>query len=275
MQPLRITASTIGTNKMNTSNEQTGYNFSDRESSEIQNLLKRILGSTGIGISYGIGESRGFAAVMIGIDDDSLRFKGDVVRVQSWRAPDGVVRFGAVAAADGQSVGDATLFNTLLEALVVADVFLRRFIDALIAKRSSERLANSRSNPVFAGNAIESRVLSPEEVHYVQTFANDLGRTSGLTGFAKFIESSAGVMSIALGVMNKEEPIMLGTVVAVSNETGSSCTVRDFQNRPMSGPEYYETIYAALVTTRSSFEKLAQITAKHLRPSLLSRLFGR
>ena len=236
--------------------------------------VERTHRGTGITVSYTFAESGGFHAVFLGINDASLGFNGNVVIVQSRSNTSGSVQFAVLSAGDGQLLTLSHIFDTFLEALVYGDVFLRRVIEDLTAKREGKRPASGKSTPAFAGNAIDSRVLSPEEVHYVQTFANDLGRASGLTGFAKFIESSAGVMSIALGVMNKEEPIMLGTVVAVSNETGSSCTVRDFQNRPMRGPEYYESIYAALVTTRSSFEKLAQITAKHLRPSLLSRLFG-
>jgi hypothetical protein len=81
-------------------------------------------------------------------------------------------------------------------------------------------------------------------------------------------------MSIALGVMNRKEPLMLGTVVVVDNESGSSCSVRDFQNRPMPGPAFYDNVYTALGTTKSLFEKLAHITAKQLKPSLMERLFG-
>lgn len=130
------------------------------------------------------------------------------------------------------------------------------------------------SESVFANNAIASKVLSQDEVHYVQSFANELGKMSGLQGFARFIESSAGIMSIALGLIHKEKPIMLGTVVVVSDGTEKSCSVRDFQNRPMSGLDFYPTVYSALTTTRPSFEKLAQLTAKHVRPNLLRRLFG-
>jgi len=260
---------------MNISNDQTGYKFNDKELSQIEEVLKRMHTSTGIDISYGIGESRGFAAAMVGINDQSLSYKSDVVLLQSYRNPSGVVMFGVLAAADREPLSADSFFATLLEALAVADVFLRRFIDGLIAKQANEqRASNSASVPAFNTNVISSKVLTPDEVHYVQSFANELGKLSGLQGFAKFIEPSAGITSIALGVMSKEMPIMLGTVVAVSDETGMSCTVRDFQNRPMPGPDSYGTIYSALVTTRPSFEKLSQLTAKHVRPSLWRKLFG-
>lgn len=130
------------------------------------------------------------------------------------------------------------------------------------------------SESVFANNIIESKVLTPDDVHFVQWFSNELGKTAGMQGFAKFIELKFGVVSIALGLMHKGVPIMLGTVVVVSDETGTSCTVRDFQNRPMPGPDSYGTIYSALTATRPSFEKLSQLTAKHARPNLWRRFFG-
>jgi hypothetical protein len=260
---------------MNICDGQPGYTFNAKELSQIREVLERTHSGTGTSISYAIGESCGFAAAMISIDDGQMNHKEAVVLVQSWRDETGIVAYGVLGAADRKPLDSRQIYNSFLEALVVADVFLRRVIEGLIAKRSSERLAHSKANPLFSGNAIKSNVLSPEQIHYVQSFANDLGKISGLTGFAKFIESKAGVMSIALGVMNKDMPIMLGTVVAVANETGSSCTVRDFQNRPMPGLDSYRTIYSALTSTRPSFEKLSQITAKQLRPSLLQRMFGR
>lgn len=140
---------------------------------------------------------------------------------------------------------------------------------------AKEQATHDKTMPNFTGNVIRSSVLSPEQVHYVQSFASELGRVSGLQGFAKFVESRAGVMSIALGVLSKDVPVMLGTVVVVSDHMGSSCSVRDFQNNPMPGPEYYRTVYSALTSTKPLFEKLAQIAAKQLRPSFWSRLFGR
>lgn len=130
------------------------------------------------------------------------------------------------------------------------------------------------SESVFANNVIESKVLTPDDVHFVQWFSNELGKTAGMQGFAKFIELKFGVVSIALGLMHKGVPTMLGTVVVVSDETGTSCTVRDFQNRPMPGPDSYGTIYSALTATRPSFEKLSQLTAKHVRLNLWRRFFG-
>lgn len=258
---------------MNNTYGQVGYRFTEKDLSQIRDVLERVHRATGITVSAETGDSAGFAAAILCIDDAGLRFKGNIVTVQSWSDADDVVRFG-VLAVDKQPVGPDGLHDTFIEALVFADLFLRRVLEDLIAKRANEQPAQGKSIPAFAGNVVDSSVLSPEEVHYVQSFANELGRVAGLRGFANFVESRASVMSIALGVMNKADPIMLGSVVVVSNDTGSSCSVRDFKNRPMPGPDYYGNIYAALVTTRPFFEKLAQLTAKHVRPSLLTRIFG-
>ncbi len=203
----------------------------------------------------------------IGIDDASLGAAQDVVLIQSWSLVEGLIEFGVLAAADKQPLTANHTFTTLLEALVMTDVFLRQLIDGLRQKRmaaSAKTGANS--------NGLEA--LSDTDIRYVRNFARDLGNIAGMQGFAEFTEVSAGVMSIALGVTKKDTTIMLGTVAVVSKGGESSCTVRDFENRPMPGLENYRTIYSALTTTRSSFEKLAQLTAKHTRPSLMQRLFG-
>lgn len=130
------------------------------------------------------------------------------------------------------------------------------------------------SESVLPNNVMLSKVLSQDEVHYVQAYANELGLLAGLKGTARFTESDLGFVSIALDLKIKDVPIMLGTVVVVSDGTEKSCSVRDFHNKPMSGLDFYPTVYSALTTTRPSFEKLAQLTAKHLRPNLWRRLFG-
>ena len=134
--------------------------------------------------------------------------------------------------------------------------------------------STSTLGPVFANSLIASKVLTPDEMHYVQAYANELGKLVSLKGFAKFIESELGFVSIALGLMHKDVPIMLGTVVVVSDETGKSCTVHDLNNRPMPGLDMYPTIYSALRATHPFFENMAHATAKHVRPSLWRKLLG-
>jgi hypothetical protein len=259
---------------MNIINDQTGYTFSGTELSQIDNLLKRTNTHSGVDITYSTGKSGGFAAAMIGINDQSLSYKNDVVFIQSCRDSEGVLAFGVLSAADREPLSTDCFFGTLLEALAVADVFLRRTIEELKARRPSRPAAGSAALPVFANNVIASKVLSPDEVHFVQAYANELGKLVGLKGFAKFVESELGFVSIALGLMHKDLPIMLGTVVVVSDETGNSCSVRDLSNRPMPGPDLYPTIYSALRSTHPFFENLARATAKHVRPNLWRRLFG-
>lgn len=259
---------------MTMSRDPNGYKFTEQELSQIDSVLKRSQINTGVDITYSTGNSGGFAATMIGINDQSISYKSDVVFIQSCRDASGVLAFGVLAAADREPLSADSFFGTLLEALAVADVFLRRFIEEIKAKRSSQKVTSSANLPVFANNVIASKVLTPDEVHFVQWFANELGKTAGMQGFAKFIELNAGVVSIAIGLMYKDAPIMLGTVVVVSDETGNSCTVRDLVNKPMPGLDMYPTIYSALRTTQPFFENMAKATAKHSRPSVWSKLFG-
>jgi len=259
---------------MTSTHTPDGYEFAEKDLTQIRQTFERTHASTGISVYFTTGKARGFAAASIGIDDASVGEPQDVVLIQSWRPVEGQIEFGVLAAADRQLLTANHTFSTLLEALVMADAFLRQFLDALRQKRTGELLRSGPTNTEHADSSTNSRIVSDEEVQYVQAFASNLGKLVGLTGFAKFIESRAGVVSIALGVLDKATPIMLGTVVVVSDGSGSSCTVRDFENRPMPGLESYGTIYSALTATRASFERLAQLTAKHLRPSLMQRLLG-
>ncbi len=264
----------IGVSSMNISTDQTGYTFSATELAQIDSLLKRTNTHTGVDITYSTGKSGGFAASMIGINDQSLGYKNDVVFIQSCRDSEGVLAFGVLSAADREPLSDDCFFGTLLEALAVADVFLRRIIGELKAKRPSQQTTSSAVPSNFANNVIASKVLSPDEVHYVQSYANQLGKLVGLQGFAKFVESDIGFVSIALGLVHNDAPIMFGTVVVVSDETGKSCTVRDLKNKPMPGPDMYPNIDSALRGTHPFFENMAKATAKHVRPNLWRRLFG-
>lgn len=259
---------------MTLTNTPDGYEFTEKDLTQIRQTFERTHTSTGVAIYFTTGKARGLAGASIGIEDATLGKGQDVVLIQSWSPVEGQIEFGVLAAADRQLITENHTFTTLLEALVMADAFLRQFLEALIQKRAQEQRRPDPANEAPGSRSINSRILSDAEVQHVQAFANNLGKLAGLTGFAKFIESRAGVMSIALGVLDKDTPIMLGTVVVVSDSSGTSCTVRDFQNRPMPGLETYRTIYSALTTTKASFEKLAQLTAKHLRPSLMQRLFG-
>lgn len=257
---------------MTMTNTPDGYEFTEKDLSQIRQTFERTHASTGVSVYFTTGKARGFAAASVGMEDAALGKGQDVVLIQSWSPVEGQIEFGVLAAADRQLITDKHTFSTLLEALVMADAFLRQYLEALMQKRETEL---PRPDLGANGNdSINSRILSDAEVQHVQAFASNLGKLAGLTGFAKFIESSAGVMSIALGVLDKDTPIMLGTVVVISDSSGTSCTVRDFQNRPMPGLEIYRTLYSALTTTKASFEKLAQLTAKHLRPTLMQRLFG-
>ena len=255
--------------------DQSGYKFTEKDKSQVRDVLERVHRTTGATVSAETGSSAGFAAAFLGIDDAALGFKGNVVMIQSWRDADGAIRFSALSAADKQPVSSHDFHDTFLEALVFGDVFLRQVIEGFASKREIAKARAEPTTPEFPANIVKSKVLGPEEVQYVQRFANSLGQAVGLAGFANFVEARAGVLSIALGVISKDQPIMLGTVVVVSDDSGTSCSVRDFQNNPMPGVPYYESVYLALVTTRSYFERLATLTAKHLRPSWLARLFGR
>lgn len=257
---------------MSTTERLTGYEFTDTDRRQLQQMFERRGAASNVGLYLEFGRVGAFACAAVGIDEPSLNAKALVVMIQSWATSTGVIQFGLLAAADRQPLDPNSTYETFLEAIVNADVFLSRFLIGLREKCALK--ATATNDLAISGNVINSRILSDAEVHYVQTFANELGKVSGLTGFAKFVESTAGVISIALGVLNKDTTIMLGTVVVVTDISGTSCTVRDFQNRPMPGLETYRTIYSALTTTKAPFEKLAQLTAKHLRPTLMQRLFG-
>jgi hypothetical protein len=259
---------------MTLTNTPDGYEFTEKDLSQIRQTFERTHANTGISIYFTTGKARGLAGASIGIEDAALGKGQDVVLIQSWSPVEGQIEFGVLAAADKQLITENHTFATLLEALAMADAFLRQFLEALVQKRAKELRSTDLDNEAQGNGLLKSRILTDAEVQHVQAFANNLGKLAGLTGFAKFIESRAGVMSIALGVLDKDTPVVLGTVVVVSDQSGTSCTVRDFQNRPMPGLESYRTIYSALTTTRASFDKLAQLTAKHLRPSFMQRLFG-
>jgi hypothetical protein len=249
----------------------TGYELTEQDLSQLRGFLERLHVSTGVQVSFTTGKARQFAGMTMGVHDAALSCEADVVSIQSWCPTEGAIEFAVLAAADGQPIATTYTFTTLLEALVAADIFLRRFIEGLKKKRAEQYAELGRDH---VKNSIENSVLSEAEVLYVQSFARDLGKGVDLKAFANFTESHAGCVSIQLGVFNRDTPIMLGTVVAVANASGSSCSVRDFQNRPMPGSQSYSTIYAALTNTQASFEKLAQLTAKQTRPSFLRRLLG-
>lgn len=121
---------------------------------------------------------------------------------------------------------------------------------------------SSESHSESAESFGAQSVLSREEALYVHAYAHELGHPFGLRGFSEFVEAKTGVLSIALGVMSNEKELILGTVVVVAGTPHSSISVRDFQSKPMPGPKYYSNIYAALVSTRPYFDKLAELAAK-------------
>lgn len=259
---------------MNSNLMQSGYSFNEKDIKQIQGVLDRVQATTGVTVSAETGNSAGFAAVILGINDLALSLKAKLIMVQSSRNELGNLEFGVLAVEDLQPVNSNPMHDSFIEGLIGAEMFLRRFIEELKLKRSNDLAFGDGGNCAFEGNVIVSAVLSEEEVLYVQVFANDLGRLSGLRGFAKFTESKDGFIAIALGVLIKDAPMLLGTAVVVSNGTGRSCSVRDFQNNPMPGLESYRSIQAALVATKPLFEKLALLAAKHSKPSLLKRFFG-
>ena len=252
---------------MATVGNQSGYQFTEAQRSSVRDALERLHRTTGVTVTGTFGTSVGFDAIKLGVEDGVLGVNADLVVLQSVQDASGRIWFGLLSF-DNEQVGPQAAYDTFQEALVYADVFARSTIDGLKglkAKQSSSR----------TGNVIDSQVLCPDEVQLVQAFANGMGLAAGLAGFAKFMESGIGVLSIALGVMDKDQPIMLGTVVAAKEGAGGySCSVRGFDNSAVPGSEYYSSVTAALVATRPYFEHMAKMAAKHVRPSLFGRIRG-
>lgn len=244
------------------STEQTGYNFSEQDLATIRSHLARIQASTGMTLDVTLGSANGFAGLLVSINSPRLNLNAKVLQLQSWREPGMAAVFSVMSEPDGAPFGPSAFYDSLVEALVYADIHLRRTVESLLKPMANSTSAVTENAEASKDIVTKSAVLSPEEIHYTQAYANELGHSCGLSGYADFVEAKTGVMSIAIGVIRKETKMILGTVVVVSNMPDSSCSVRDFLNKPMPGPEYYSSIYAALVSTRPYFNKLAQLAAE-------------
>jgi hypothetical protein len=259
----------------NAEDQPSGYAFTEKDIADVRFHLGRTKSNTGARITATPVAVEGFARLAVAIDDTDLNFTAIVLNIQSSKEQGQPVQYAVLTEPDGVPFGPSARYDSLVEALIFADLNLRRTVEAIQTRNSSKKQAERKAVPAFKDNVIASTVLSPEDVHFTQTYATELGHGCGLRGYANFVESEIGVMSVALGVVHKGETMILGTVVVASNLPGSSCSVRDFRNKPMPGAEYYDSIYAALVTTRPYFTKLAELAARQMRPSLMARLFGR
>lgn len=244
------------------SNQQSGYEFTAQDLSLIREMLERVQAAKGVTLSATTGEARGFAASRIGVDDAGLGAHGDLVHIQSFRDSAGGVFFTVLSVPDSEQVGPDGAYRSLQTAIVHAHVFLDTVVGALIARRGSHALPSSQGAVRLA------------DAQLLKSFAMSLGQQCKLEGFADIREVAKGVTSIGIGLLHGRESTILGTLVVVSDGHKVSCSARDFANRPMPGPSFYSDVPAALSATRSYFEKLAQLTAKHVRPSFLKRLFG-
>ncbi|WP_377158396.1 hypothetical protein ACFJIX_05835 [Roseateles sp. UC29_93] len=243
----------------------TGYKFADQHLSQLRDGLSRLQLTTGVTVSATLGSSAGFDAVVLRIEAQEFAFSADVAMVQS--APDqkGGVWFGPLSS-EGEQLGPHSAYRDFREALVFAEVRVRQVIESLKAREE-------RSPQHSSATAIESALLSQSEVLLVQEFANSLGLHARLPGFVRFTEFAAGATSMAVGLMHNDTPVLLASIVVSTRpEGGQLCTVRDFNNQPLPGPQSYESISAVLVSQRSYFLKVAEIASKHLRPTLLGRL---
>lgn len=126
-------------------------------------------------------------------------------------------------------------------------------------------LGKGASTSSKAGNVIESKVLPPADVATIQALANALGKSIGLRGFANFREAQIGVLSVALGVLHKNEPIMIGTIVASSEPDGRySCSIRGPRGLVVPGPEYYSDLKDALLAAEPFFLSTVQAVKEHI-----------
>ncbi|MBK6321008.1 MAG: hypothetical protein IPF38_01930 [Burkholderiales bacterium] len=260
---------------MKNTQDQHADAFSEQEMEILHSQLKKTAASTAVSMTIGIGSVDGFAAAALGIDAPGINFKGDAVIVRRFLDAGKPIQFGVLSLPDYQPYGPEPLYATIYEAMLYADIYLQRMVQSLKELHANRQADQHKSLPTFDNNVIRSAVVTPSEVQFVQQFANDLGKCCGMQGFANFVESGIGILSIAIGIIHKSRPILLGTVVAAAECDGNTCSVRDLMNNPMPGPAYYTTVNAALLATRPYFISFAVMVTKELRPSLMQRLFGR
>ena len=257
-----------------------GYEFTAEQHQQFQASVDRITSTLGVTIRPVFGSASGFAGVTVALVDDALRAHGKLLHLQSARDRGGMLWFG-VMDSKGQPVGGQDDYQAFSQALAVAEGFALGIIRELQARRTPPdpvsapaMTAPSPASSESSDGSFRGNILTPQEVGVVNAFAQGLGNCSRTQGFAKYMEARIGVLSIALGVLDdKDRPLLLGTVVVVTDDTGGyECSVRDVNNSPLQGPATYPRIASALTNALPYLEFMATDVGKQIRPTLMARL---
>lgn len=219
--------------------------------------LERLHKTTGVAAVAKTFAIEGIVGTMLGLAPSPISKGSNVVLIQG--IPDGLgyTRFRVQEPSGRRSLGPEPTYDTFIEALFFAVIYMRQVIEALRTSRPREPAANDSLMPPTLSEAFENSVIGREGVHFAQEFANSLARGVTSQGFATFTEVHSSIVLVEIGIISTDRPILLGSLVVVSDHAGTSCTVRDFQNVAMPGPLHYPTLVEALVSTRRYFENLA------------------
>jgi hypothetical protein len=121
---------------------QNAIAFAEQDMTTLQNRLKQTATSLGVSLTIRIESPDGFAGAAIGIDAPKINFKGEVVVIQSYQETGKSIEFCVLSLPDLQPYGPEPLYATMYEALLYADIFLKRMVESLTelhAKRQAEQ----------------------------------------------------------------------------------------------------------------------------------------
>lgn len=272
---------------MQQGSERLGYQFTVEQCQSFQAAIDRLTSTLDVSLRLNFGSAQGFDGVTVSLVDDNLHAHGVLLHFQSARDGAGVLWFGALDG-QGEPVGGDGSYRVFAQALAQAEAFALGVIRTLQDRRAREApgLAPARETPPVVAAAssqhgapttngtFRGNILTPQEVSIVNAFAEGMGHCARTRGFARFLEAQIGVLSIALGVLDRDEnPILLGTAVVVANDKGGyECSLRGVNNLPLPWSERHVRISAALTEARPYFEHMATALGKRFRPSLLVRL---
>jgi hypothetical protein len=249
------------------SSASTGYQFSEHQVQFLKEACHTLGNTKGIGVSIGFGSAEGYAAALIYVELTLGAEHSPVVLIQSAPSDDGKVWFGALAHGGTTPLGHQAGYDTLEEATSYGTMFVASVLEAHKKKHAKE---------AFSDNAVDSKVLQPWEIQFVQNYAEKIGHVAREAGWADFkADLDKNALSIALGYVRNGKPVPLGSVVITLNSEGKTlCSTRGFDGvSALPGPQYYASVSEALTNAWRYFEFMAKKTSSHLNKPWWKKLF--